>query len=189
MRVIFEEVEFSQVWVVWKRLPTPAVVCSSFIHHMCWGCVCSGTVLTGCWEQGLMIHCPWPLEWPSSYCLWKIILTLPTRSLFGCIPTEVDNSVSAQAFWTLVENYGPSGPSQVAQVKNPPTNARRHKRREFDPWVKKVPWSKKWQPASVFLPGESHGMRSLAGYSPWGRKEPDTTEWLSMHMFMDLLSS
>ena len=31
----------------------------------------------------------------------------------------------------------------------------------------------------VFLPGESHGQRSLAGYSPWGRKELDMTEWLS----------
>ena len=33
-----------------------------------------------------------------------------------------------------------------------------------------------WQPTSVFLPGESHGQRSLVGCSPWGRKEPDTTE-------------
>ena len=37
-------------------------------------------------------------------------------------------------------------------------------------------WSKKWEPTSVFLPGESHGQRSLAGYSPWGHKESDTTE-------------
>ena len=36
----------------------------------------------------------------------------------------------------------------------------------------------KWQPTPVFLPGESHGQRSLVGYSPWGRKELDTTEWL-----------
>ena len=39
--------------------------------------------------------------------------------------------------------------------------------RGVDPWVGKVPWSRKWQPASVLLPGESHGQRSLAGYSPW----------------------
>ena len=37
-------------------------------------------------------------------------------------------------------------------------------------------WRRKWQPAPVFLPGESHGQESLAGYSPWGRKESDTTE-------------
>ena len=42
------------------------------------------------------------------------------------------------------------------------------------------PWRKKWQPTPVFLPGESHGERSLVGYSPWGRKEVDTTEWLTL---------
>ena len=37
-------------------------------------------------------------------------------------------------------------------------------------------WRRKWQPTPVLLPGESHGQRSLAGYSPWGRKGLDTTE-------------
>ena len=46
------------------------------------------------------------------------------------------------------------------------------------PWVKKISWSRKWQPTPVFLPGELHGQRSLVGYSPWGHKELDTTEWL-----------
>ena len=46
----------------------------------------------------------------------------------------------------------------------------------FDPWVRKIPRRRKWQPTSVFLPGESHGRRSLVGYSPWGLKESDTTE-------------
>ena len=40
----------------------------------------------------------------------------------------------------------------------------------FNPWVRKIPWRRKWQPTPVFLPGESHGQRSLAGYSPWGPK-------------------
>ena len=48
----------------------------------------------------------------------------------------------------------------------------------FDPLVRKIPWRRKWQPTPVFLPGESHGQRSLVGYSPWGRKESDTTERL-----------
>ena len=48
----------------------------------------------------------------------------------------------------------------------------------FDPWVGKIPWRRKWQPTPVLLPGESHGGRSLVGYSPWGRKESDTTERL-----------
>jgi len=36
-------------------------------------------------------------------------------------------------------------------------------------WVGKIPWRRKWQPTPVFLPGKSHGWRSLVGYSPWGR--------------------
>ena len=40
-------------------------------------------------------------------------------------------------------------------------------------------WRRKWQPTLVFLPGESHGQRSLVGYSPWGCKESETTEQLT----------
>ena len=46
----------------------------------------------------------------------------------------------------------------------------------FDPWVGKIPWRRKRQPTPVFLPGESHGQRSLAGCRPWGHIELDTTE-------------
>ena len=49
-------------------------------------------------------------------------------------------------------------------------------RPRFDTWVGKIPWRRKWQHTPVFLPGKSHGQRSLAGYSLWGRKESDTTE-------------
>ena len=45
----------------------------------------------------------------------------------------------------------------------------------FDTRVGKIPWRRKWQPAPVFLPGKCHGQRNLEGYSPWGRKESDTT--------------
>ena len=44
----------------------------------------------------------------------------------------------------------------------------------FDPWFGKIPGRREWQPTAVFLPGEPHGQRSLAGYSPRGRKELDT---------------
>ena len=40
----------------------------------------------------------------------------------------------------------------------------------FNPWVRKIPWRRKWQPIPVFLPGEFHGQRSLAGYSPCGHR-------------------
>ena len=49
-----------------------------------------------------------------------------------------------------------------------------------NPWVGKIPWRRKWQPTPVFLPGESHGQRSPAGYSPWDCKELDMTERLSL---------
>ena len=46
----------------------------------------------------------------------------------------------------------------------------------FKPLVRKMPWRRDWLPIPVFLPGKSHGQRSLAGYSPCGHKESDTTE-------------
>ena len=48
------------------------------------------------------------------------------------------------------------------------------RRCRFHLWVRKIPWRRKWQPTPVFLPGESHGRRSLVGYSPRCRKELDT---------------
>ena len=55
--------------------------------------------------------------------------------------------------------------SLVAQtVKNLPAMG-------SDPWVRKIPWRREWQLTAVFLPGKSHGQRSVVGYSPWGRKE------------------
>ena len=60
--------------------------------------------------------------------------------------------------------------------KEPTCQSRRNKRCGYSRWVGKIPWKKAWPPTPVFLPGESHGQRSLAGYSPWGRKESDMTE-------------
>ena len=49
------------------------------------------------------------------------------------------------------------------------------RRPEFNPLAGKMPWRRAWQPTPVFLPGESHGQKSLVGYSPRGRKESDMT--------------
>ena len=65
--------------------------------------------------------------------------------------------------------------SLVAQWSRICLQWRRH---SFDSWVRKIPWRWKHQPTLVFLPGEFHGQRSLAGFSPWGHKELDMTEWL-----------
>ena len=54
-----------------------------------------------------------------------------------------------------------------------------HRSHGFNPWVGKIPWSRKRQPTLVFLPAESHGQRSLAGYSPQSHKESDMTEQLN----------
>ena len=51
----------------------------------------------------------------------------------------------------------------------------------FNPWVGKISWRRKWQPTPVFLPGKSYGQTSLAGCNPWGRKELDTADQLSLH--------
>ena len=65
-----------------------------------------------------------------------------------------------------------SGKDSIFQCK-------RHRRCRFDPWAEKIPWRRKWQPTPAFSPGKSHGQKSLAGYSPWGRKELDMTQRLN----------
>ena len=53
-------------------------------------------------------------------------------------------------------------------VKDMPDNRKRK--------IRKIPWRRRWHPTPVFLPRKVHGQRNLTGYSPWGRKELDTTE-------------
>ena len=62
--------------------------------------------------------------------------------------------------------------------KEPACQCSRHKRCGLHPWVRKIPWSRKWQPAPGFLPGTFHGQRSLAGCSPW--------DWRVGHNWSDL---
>ena len=63
----------------------------------------------------------------------------------------------------------------VLVVKSRPAKAGER----FSPWVGKIPWRSEWQNTPVSLPGESHGQRSLEGYSQWGRTELDMIEQLS----------
>ena len=65
--------------------------------------------------------------------------------------------------------------------KESASQCRSYRRGGFDPWAGKIPWRRKRQPSSVFLPGKCHGQKSLVGYSPWGGVESDTTERLSTH--------
>ena len=69
-----------------------------------------------------------------------------------------------------------------AVVKNLPANAGDARDTKVNPWVKKFPWSRKWQPTPVFLPEKLHGQRSLVGYSPWSHTVHGVTKsqtWLS----------
>ena len=67
------------------------------------------------------------------------------------------------------EQIGTSGEETACQC-------RRCKRPRYNPWIRKILWGRAWKPTPVFSPGESHGQRSLVGYSPQGCKESDTTE-------------
>ena len=78
----------------------------------------------------------------------------------------------------------PGTSQMVLVVKNPPANAGDVKRCGFNFWVGKIPWRRACQTTLVFWPGESHGQRSLVGYSPQGCKELDTLKQLSIHAYI-----
>ena len=63
-----------------------------------------------------------------------------------------------------------------ATGKEPACQFMRQKRCRLDPWVRKIPCRRAWQPTPVFLLRESHGQRSLVSCRPWGHRESDTTE-------------
>ena len=94
------------------------------------------------------------------------------RPHFACLNggTE-DHLVEWCLEWVL---YSPKGMCSQeggcpggASGKESGCQCRKCKRRGFDSWVKKIPWRRKWQPTPVFLPGKSHGQRSMAGSGPW----------------------
>ena len=95
-----------------------------------------------------------------------------TRNLPTCAIwlTFLCTSLKTAAFQ---ENHPLSPPGTIlwdfpggASVKEPACQCKICKRHGFDPWVRKIPWRRKWQPTPIFLPGESHGPRKLAGHSP-----------------------
>ena len=96
---------------------------------------------------------------------------------YSCLENPMDRG----AWWatvhrvaknqTLLSEKQLNWASQVMLVlNNLPANAGDLKRLGLDPWVRKILWRRKWQPTPVFLPGESYGQRSLAGYSPQGHR-------------------
>ena len=98
---------------------------------------------------------------------------------------ETDDRVSWVTQVAMTELSGAAGWMDVADLGVVPDcfpggsvgkeSACKCRRPGSDSWVGKISWRGKWQPTPAFLPGESHGQRSLAGYSPWSHKESDTT--------------
>ena len=103
----------------------------------------------------------------SSLLAWRIPGTVEPGGLPSMGSHRVGhdwrNLAAAAAMTNEAFPRGASGKESACQC-------RRHKKRVFSPWVGKIPWRRKWQPTPVFFPGESHGQRNLAGYSPWGCK-------------------
>ena len=106
---------------------------------------------------------PFPQGHRLALCLCHILVVL---IIFHTLHQQKDSSMKSRM------TGFPAGTSG----KEPACQCRRHKRPRFNTWVRKIPWRRAWQPTPVFLPGESHGERSLLGYGPWGRKELDTIE-------------
>ena len=125
------------------------------------------------WKQAWIIYCYLlgslhlvvidtnSLADPHSLC--KVSLTVSIITCFQILCLNILHVLTWSSFICLFEFIG------CLQCGRP----------GFDSWIGKIPCRRKWQPTPVFLPGKSHGQRSLAVYSPWGCKKSDTTEWLS----------
>ena len=88
--------------------------------------------------------------------------------LFGFVYVKCPELANSKK-WKYI--YFPLG----SAVKNPPANAG-DSRHRFNPWLRRIPGSRKWQPTLVFLLGSSHRQRSLAKTSPWGHKKFNLAE-------------
>ena len=103
----------------------------------------------------------------SSSLAWRIPWTEEPGGLQSTRGKELDTTERLHflslSLWNADFPGGTSG-------KEPSCQCKRRKRLGFSLWVGKMPWRSKRQPTPVFLPGESHGQRSLVGYNPWGRR-------------------
>ena len=104
--------------------------------------------------------------------IWEVILNfwdflliffLLNTTNMSCFPNKVNKPLANMLIWLP---WWLSGKKSACQ----------RRRGGFGPWVRKMPWKRKWLSTLVFLCGQSHGQRSLAVYSPWGHKGFDTTK-------------
>ena len=123
------------------------------------------------WIHSLVGKIPWRGEWLHSPVFWPA--EFPWIGEPGCLQSTGSQRVRH------TEQLSLSLP-HVASGKEPTVNAGDIRDTGLDPWVGKIPWRRAWQHTSVFLPGESHGQRSLAGYSPWVLQRvglPSLSQW------------
>ena len=109
-------------------------------------------------------------NWDTLVCqssLHNLLYPVPAMLFLGNLASRFENYI-----WIRVDPLCiPRMASHVVlSGKELTCQCRRHKRCRFIPWVRKIPWRGEWQPTPVFLPGESHGQRSLVGYTPWDHK-------------------
>ena len=109
--------------------------------------------------------------------LWPCGLPPRDQTQVSCLPALAGGLFITSATW---EHLSVSGASPVAQLVIY-LHFTRQKAHRFSPCVGKLLCRRKWPPTLVFLPAEFHGQRSLAGFSPWGRKELDMTQCLNTH--------
>ena len=102
--------------------------------------------------------------------LVQFLLILHLQRQGGCMLQKKDHWMRSLKMQDLVCG-GSDGKSVCLQCRRP----------RFNPWVRKIPWRRIWQPSPVFLPGKFHGWRSLVGYSPWGCKERLSDFTFSFH--------
>ena len=131
-----------------------------------WGCILKVTRSKG--KAFLNIMAPLNLSFRKTKCLQLLHLALCPWDLSPLLA----QNLLFRVFLTQIWSDFPGD----ARDKEATCQCRGYQRHSFDPRVGKIPWRRKWQRTSIFLPGESHGQRSLAGCNPWGHKESDTTE-------------
>ena len=129
--------------------------------------------------------CSYVRRWKWLFvCLHKVVRECVSKCghvfAHGCVCGGgcVHVGVSVERVFVCV--YTGGGASPMAQRLRICLHYGRHRRCRFDPWVVKIPWRRAWQSTPVFLPAESHRQRSLAGYSPWGRKQSDMAKQLTL---------
>ena len=123
-------------------------------------------------------------------CIYPLFFRFPSHlghhGALSRVPCSIQQVLISYLFYTQQCMYvNPSLPHTFhsslgfpggASGKESTCQCRRQKRYEFDPWFRKIPWRRAWQSTPVHFTGESHGQRSLVGYSPQGSEESDMTE-------------